>query len=105
MYFSPYHLILALGSAAGAALLFVRFRGQAEVSRPAGVLCALAGVYFACRCFIPGLAESPVVSWGIRGILVLFLIYMLLCWNNMKAVQNPDTTEKDGKDDADPPRE
>ena len=90
MTFSPYYLIIALGCFTGAVLMFTRFRDQAAVTTPAGILFALAGVYILCREFISGFAESAVASWAARGVLVVFLIYLLLCWNNLKAERSAE---------------
>lgn len=90
MTFSPYYIIIAIGCFAGAALMFTRFRAQAAVSFPAGMLMALGGIYLLCREFVSGFADSPVASWVARGVLVIFLIYLLLCWNNLKAEQDAE---------------
>ena len=86
MVFSPYYIIIAVGCFVGAVLMFTRFRQQAAVSYPAGVLLILGGIYILCREFIRGFAESPVSSWAARGVLVVFLIYLLLSWNNLKGM-------------------
>ena len=90
MIFSPYYIIIALGCFAGALLMFTRFRHQAAVTYPTGVLLILGGIYILCREFINGFAESPVSSWVARGVLVVFLIYLLLGWNNLKAERNSE---------------
>lgn len=90
MVFSPYYIIIALGCFAGALLMFTRFRHQAAVTYPTGVLLILGGIYILCREFINGFAESPVSSWVARGVLVVFLIYLLLGWNNLKAERNSE---------------
>ena len=92
---SPYYIIIAIGCFAGAALMFTRFRQQTAVAYPTGVLLILAGVYLLCREFIRGFAESPVSSWAARGVLVVFLIYLLLCWNNLKAERHSEFDDKD----------
>lgn len=90
LVFSPYYIIIALGCFAGAFLMFTRFRHQAAVTYPTGVLLILGGIYILCREFINGFAESPVSSWVARGVLVVFLIYLLLGWNNLKAERNSE---------------
>ncbi len=90
MQFSPYFIIIAIGCFGGALLMFTRFRDQAAVTYPTGVLLILGGVYLLCREFIRGFAESPVSSWAARGVLVVFLIYLLLSWNNLKAERNAE---------------
>ena len=94
MVFSPYYIIIAVGCFVGAVLMFTRFRQQAAVSNPAGVLLILGGIYILCREFIKGFAESPVSSWAARGVLVVFLIYLLLSWNNLKAERNSEFDDK-----------
>lgn len=94
MVFSPYYIIIAVGCFVGAVLMFTRFRQQAAVSYPAGVLLILGGIYILCREFIKGFAESPVSSWAARGVLVVFLIYLLLSWNNLKAERNSEFDDK-----------
>ena len=94
MVFSPYYIIIAVGCFVGAVLMFTRFRQQAAVSYPAGVLPILGGIYILCREFIKGFAESPVSSWAARGVLVVFLIYLLLSWNNLKAERNSEFDDK-----------
>ena len=94
MVFSPYYIIIAVGYFVGAVLMFTRFRQQSAVSYPAGVLLILGGIYILCREFIRGFAESPVSSWAARGVLVVFLIYLLLSWNNLKAERNSEFDDK-----------
>ena len=103
MMISPYYMIIALGCLVGAALMFTRFRDQAEVTFPAGILLALGGVYLVCRQFFPWLADSAAVSWVVRGVLVVFLIYLLLCWNNLKAERSAefDTPPQETTDKSD----
>ena len=108
MMISPYYMIIALGCLAGAVLMFTRFRDQAEVTFPAGILLALGGIYLLCRQFFPGLADSSAVSWVVRGVLVVFLIYLLLCWNNLKAERSAEfdtppqeTADKSGETEPD----
>ena len=90
MQFSPYFILIAIGCFAGAVLMFTRFRDQAAVTYPTGVLLILGGIYLLCREFVSGFAESPVSSWAARGVLVVFLIYLLLSWNNLKAERNAE---------------
>ena len=90
MTFSPYFIIIAIGCFAGAALMFTRFRNQAAVTYPTGILLILGGIYLLCREFINGFAESQASSWAARGVLVVFLIYLLLSWNNLKAERNAE---------------
>ena len=90
MQFSPYFIIIAIGCFAGAALMFTRFRDQAAVTYPTGILLILGGIYLLCREFVKGFAESPASSWTARGVLVVFLIYLLLSWNNLKAERNAE---------------
>ena len=94
MIFSPYFIIIAAGCFVGAAVMFTRLRQYAAVTYPAGVLLILGGIFILCRAFIPGFAASTVSSWVARGVLVLFLIYLLLNWNNMKAEQNSEFDDK-----------
>lgn len=102
MMFSPYYLIIAVGCFAGAVLMFTRFRQQSAVTFPTGILLILGGIYLLCREFIPGFAESPVSSWAARGVLVVFLIYLLLAWNNLKAERS---AEFDAPDVEQPPEQ
>lgn len=90
MIISPYYIIIAVGCFAGALLMFTRFRQQAAVTYPAGALLILGGIYLLCREFIRGFADNPVCSWVARGVLVVFLIYLLLSWNNLKAERNSE---------------
>lgn len=90
MIFSPYYIIIAIGCFIGAVLMFTRFRQQAAVTYPTGVLLVLGGIYLLCREFIRGFAESPVSSWTARGVLVVFLIFLLLSWNNLKAERSSE---------------
>ncbi|MBQ9902840.1 MAG: hypothetical protein IJM51_10730 [Clostridia bacterium] len=99
MQFSLYFIIIALGCFVGAALMFTRFRDHAAVTYPTGVLLILAGIYLLCREFISGFAESPVGSWVARGVLVIFLIYLLLSWNNLKAERSEEPAEPPEKSD------
>ena len=64
-----------------------------------GNLLILAGIYLLCREFISGFAESPVGSWVARGVLVIFLIYLLLSWNNLKAERSEEPAEPPEKSD------
>jgi hypothetical protein len=103
MQFSPYFIIIAIGCFAGAVLMFTRFREQSAVTYPTGILLILGGIYLLCREFVRGFAESPVSSWAARGVLVVFLIYLLLSWNNLKAERNAEfdsPQEGQEKDDA-----
>jgi len=70
--------------------MFTRFREQSAVTYPTGVLLILGGIYILCREFISGFAQSPEASWVARGVLVVFLIYLLLSWNNLKAERNAE---------------
>ena len=101
MIFSPYYIIIAIACFVGAALMFTRFRQQAAVSYPSGILLILCGIFLLCREFIPRFANSDVTSWAARGVLVVFLIYLLLCWNNLKAERSAefDSTEHDSSED------
>jgi hypothetical protein len=90
MQFSPYFLLIAIGCFGGAALMFTRFRDQAAITYPTGVLLILGGVYLLCREFVRGFAGSQAASWATRGVLVIFLIYLLLCWNNLKSERNAE---------------
>ena len=90
MQFSPYFIIIAIGCFGGAALMFTRLRDQAAVTYPTGILLILGGIYLLCREFVKGFAESPASSWAARGVLVVFLIYLLLSWNNLKAERNAE---------------
>ena len=90
MQFSPYFIIIAIGCFGGAALMFTRLRDQAAVTYPTGILLILGGIYLLCREFVKGFAESPASSWTARGVLVVFLIYLLLSWNNLKAERNAE---------------
>lgn len=85
---SPYYIIIALGCFAGAALMFTKLRREVTVSVPTGILLVLAGIYLLCGQFIKGFASHPAASWGARGVLVVFLIYILLSYNNTRAEQN-----------------
>ena len=58
MQFSPYFLLIAIGCFGGAALMFTRFRDQAAITYPTGVLLILGGVYLLCREFVRGFAGS-----------------------------------------------
>lgn len=93
MIISPYYIIIALGCFAGAVLMFTRFRQQSAISYPTGVLLILGGIFILCREFIRGFAESPVSSWVARDVLVVFLIYLLLSWNNLKAERSAEFDE------------
>lgn len=90
MTLSPYYLIVALGCFVGAALMFTRFRREVSVSIPTGILLVLAGVYLLCGQLIKGFAEHPAASWTARGVLVVFLIYLLLSYNNVRAERNAE---------------
>ena len=90
MQFSPYFVIIAIGCFAGALLMFTRLREHAAVTYPTGILLILGGIYLLCREFVSGFAESPVASWTARAVLVVFLIYLLLSWNNLKAERNAE---------------
>lgn len=90
MVLSPYYLIVALGCFVGAALMFTRFRREISVSIPTGVLLVLAGIYLLCGQFIRGFAQHTAVSWSARGVLVVFLIYLLLSYNNARAEENAE---------------
>ncbi|MBQ1441651.1 MAG: hypothetical protein IIZ08_07015 [Clostridia bacterium] len=94
MIITPYNIIIAAGCLAGALLMFTRFRRQRAVSVPAGILMIMGGIYILCREFIKGFAESAVSAWVARGVLVVFLIYLLLCWNNLKAEGNSEFDDK-----------
>lgn len=93
MTFSLYYMIIAIGCFAGAVLMFTRLRDQAAVTRPAGILLVLGGVYILCREFISGFAESTVASYAARGVLVVFLIYLLLVYNNLQAEHRAEFDE------------
>lgn len=93
MMFSPYYIIIAIGCFAGAAIMFTRLRSYASVSTPAGILLVLGGIYILCREFIAGFAENAIASYAARGVLVVFLIYILLTYNNMRAEQNAEFDE------------
>ncbi len=96
MMFSPYYIIIAIGCFIGAVLMIARFRKQWTFTLPAGILLLLGGIYFLCRAFIKGFAESPSTSWVVRGALVAYLIYLLLCWNNLKAERGAEFDAHDG---------
>lgn len=100
MTFSPYYMIIAIGCFAGAVLMFTRLRDQAAVTRPAGILLALGGVYILCREFISGFAESAVASYAARGVLVVFLIYLLLTYNNLQAERRAEFDEPTEAEEA-----
>lgn len=93
MTFSPYYIIVAVGCFVGAVLMFTKLRKATPVSIPVGILAALGGVYILCREFIKGFADSQAVSWVVRGVLVVFLVYMLLSYNNMRAEENAEFDE------------
>ncbi len=101
MTFSPYYIIIAIGCFAGAALMFTKLRNAIDtsVSIPIGVLFSLCGVYILCREFISGFAESTAVSWAAQGVLVVFLVYLLLSYNNVRAQQNSEFDEEQDADD------
>ena len=106
MQFSPYFIIIAIGCFVGAVLMFTRFRDQAAVTYPTGVLLILGGIYLLGREFVKGFAESAVSSWAARGVLVVFLIYLLLSWNNLKAERNAEfDLPQDGQENASSHRE
>lgn len=93
-------MIIAIGCFAGAVLMFTRLRDQAAVTRPAGILLVLGGVYILCREFISGFAESAVASYAARGVLVVFLIYLLLVYNNLQAERNAEFAEPTDGEEA-----
>lgn len=93
MLFSPYYIIIAVGCFAGAAIMFTRLRDQAAVTVPAGILLTLGGIYILCREFIKGFADSAIVSYAARGVLVVFLIYLLLTYNNLRAERSAEFDE------------
>ncbi|MDD6395972.1 MAG: hypothetical protein PUB37_07335 [Firmicutes bacterium] len=93
MIFSPYHIIIAIGCFACAALMFTKLRKATPVSIPVGILAALGGIYILCREFIKGFADSEITSWAARGVLVVFLVYMLLSYNNVRAEQKAEFDE------------
>lgn len=93
MIFSPYYIIVAIGCFAGAVLMFTKLHKSTPISIPVGILMALGGIYILCREFIKGFANNAAVSWGVRGILVVFLVYMLLSYNNVRAEQNAEFDE------------
>lgn len=94
MMFSPYYIIVAIGCFVGAAIMFTRLRGQAPVTVPAGILLIFGGIYILCRQFIRAVAESGIAPYVARGVLVVFLIYILLTYNNMKAERNAEFEEQ-----------
>ena len=96
---SPYYIIIALGCFAGAALMLTRLRREVTVSVPTGILLILAGIYLLCGQFIKGFSGHTAASWGARGVLVVFLIYILLSYNNTRAEQNAAFEEPE--DDTD----
>lgn len=105
MTFSPYYIIIAIGCFACAVLMFTKLRKATPVSIPAGILAALGGVYILCREFIKCFADSQAVSWAVRGVLVVFLVYMLLCYNNVRAEEKaefdePQNEEEQAEDSA-----
>ncbi len=100
MTLSPYYLIVALGCFAGAALMFTRFRREVSVSIPTGILLVLTGVYLLCGQLIKGFADNPALSWTARGVLVVFLIYLLLSYNDARAQQNAEFDAPQDKDSA-----
>lgn len=93
MTFSPYYIIIAIGCFVGAVLMFTKLRKATPVSIPVGILMALGGIYILCREFIKGFAENTAVSWAVRGVLVVFLVYMVLSYNNVRAEQNAEFDE------------
>lgn len=74
--------------------MFTKLRKATPVSIPVGILMALGGIYILCREFIKGFAENTAVSWCVRGILVVFLVYMVLSYNNVRAEQNAEFDEQ-----------
>ena len=80
--------------------MFTRLRDHAAVTTPAGILLVLGGIYILCREFIPGFAESAIASYAARGVLVVFLIYILLTYNNMRAEQNGEFDEQTEADET-----
>ncbi len=90
MTFSPYYIIIAIGCFAGAVLMFTKLRKSTPVSIPVGILAALGGVYILCCEFIKGFADSTIISWVVRGVLVIFLVYMLLSYNNVRAEERAE---------------
>lgn len=101
MIFSPYYIIIAIGCFVGAVLMLTKLRKATPVSIPVGILMALGGIYILCREFIKGFAESTAVSWTVRGVLVIFLVYMVLSYNNVRAEQNAEFNEpQESEDDS-----
>lgn len=94
MEFSPYYIIIAIGCFACAVLMFTKLRKATPVSIPVGILAMFGGVYILCREFVKGFAESAVASWIMRGVLVVFLVYLLLTYNNVRAEQNAEFDEQ-----------
>lgn len=98
MEISPYYIIIAIACFAGAGLMLTKLRKATPVSIPVGILAALGGVYILCREFIKGFAESAAASWTMRGVLVVFLVYLLLSYNNVRAEQNAEFDEPQESD-------
>ena len=50
---------------------------------------------------------SMAASWAARGVLVIFLIYLLLSWNNLKAERNAafDRPESDSESHSESKKE
>lgn len=99
MIFSPYYIIIAIGCFACAALMFTKLCKATPVSIPVGILAALGGIYILCGQFIKGFADSEITSWVVRGVLVVFLVYMLLSYNNVRTEQKAEFDEpQDGEE-------
>lgn len=100
MIFSPRNLIIAAACLIGAVIMFTKLRKETPVSIPVGILLALTSIYIVLREFVQGFANNQAVSWTAKGILVVFLIYMLLSYNNVRAEQNAEFDEPGGTDEV-----